>query len=73
MLKMFHKLHPSSKTNKQQQKKMTTSILPVVAVVGDIEGIDVVCIIMHMTWEGSGLHVPFSLHTESDEVGVNPV
>ena len=52
---------------------MTTSISPVVAVVGDIEGIDVVGIITHSTWEGSGLHVSFSSHTESDEVGVKPV
>ena len=53
---------------------MTTSISPVVvAVVGDTEGIDVGGIMMHSTWEGSGLHVPFSSHTESDGVGVNPV
>ena len=59
---------------KKQKKEMTTSISPVVvAVVGDIEGIDVGGIMMHSTSEGSGLHVPFSLHTESDGVGVNSV
>ena len=52
------------------------SISPVVtdvAVVGDIEGIDVVgIIIVHTTWEGSGLHVPFSSHTELGGDGANP-
>ena len=50
---------------------MRTSISPVVAVVGDVEGIDVVGI-MHITWEGFGLHVPFSSHTELGDEGVNP-
>ena len=53
-----------------------TNISPVVAVVGDIEGTDVVGIMMHTTWEGSGLHipssVPLSTHTESGGDGVNP-
>ena len=53
-----------------------TSILPVVAVVGDIESTDVVGIIMHTTWEGSGFHVPLSVplltHAELGCEGANP-
>ena len=53
-----------------------TGISPVVAVVGDIEGTDVVGITMHTTWEGSGLHVPSSIplavHTELGTDGANP-
>ena len=49
------------------------SISPVVSVVvGDVEGIVVGGIIVHTTWEGLGLHVPFPSHTESGGVGVNP-
>ena len=52
---------------------MTTSISPVVvAVVGDTEGINVGGIMMHSTWEGSGLHVPSSPHTELGDDGANP-
>ena len=47
-------------------------VVSVVVVVGDVEGIVVVGIIMHTTWEGSGLHVPLSTHTESGGDGVNP-
>ena len=51
------------------------SISPVVTVdaVGDTEGIVVGgIIILHTTWEGSGLHVPFSSHTESGGVAASP-
>ena len=49
------------------------SISPVVTVVvGDVEGIVVGGIIVHTTWEGLGLHVPFSSHTESGGDGANP-
>ena len=48
------------------------SISPVVAVGGDMEGIDVIGIIMHTTWEGSGFQVPSSPHTELGCDGVNP-
>ena len=57
--------------------QLKTSISPVVvAVVDDIAGTVVVGIIMHMTLEGSGLHVPLSVpsstHTELGGDGVNP-
>ena len=38
--------------------------------VGVLVGSDV--IIVHTTWEGSGLHLPSSPHTELDDDGANP-
>ena len=38
----------------------------------DVGSVVVVGIIMHTTWEGSGLHVPLSTHTELGGDGANP-
>ena len=53
-------------------KLVRISPVVTVVVVGDVEGIVVGGIITHITWEGFGLHVPFSSHTESGGDGVNP-
>ena len=40
---------------------------------GDVDGgISSVVIIMHITWEGSGLHIPLFTHTELGTDGANP-
>ena len=41
---------------------------------GDADvGSVVVSVTMHTIWEGSGLHLPSSLHTELGGEGANPV
>ena len=39
---------------------------------GEADVGSVVGITVHITWEGSGLHLPLSTHTELDTDGVNP-